>query len=289
MERIAAITKMGMLTVVAFAMVSTTSVRAQNTAPLAPGEVLLQLQESVTLLEPIGSIKWKCQYSAVGKDEATALAALAKQRNLVEQQLSKRRIPVSVIIVTEKPSLQDDYSYAAQNVADVVTPSPPPTNDENRRITPMKTTPVKPEVMKKATQEFAFHFTSYSQFEQGVELGYPIECGRYDAYSRSRNPIVVESVDPEGASRRARMQVMAEVRKRAESYADSMNMKVARVQRVSEVGELAGILGPELTKNFRRIAANEAVKNRGALDPRLISNKVEVTEGLFVDFVLGPK
>lgn len=52
---------------------------AQNGAPLAPGEVLLQLQETGSVIEPIGSITSLCSLSVTADKEAAARSALAKK------------------------------------------------------------------------------------------------------------------------------------------------------------------------------------------------------------------
>lgn len=271
------------LVVVAFSMVSITSVRAQNTAPLARGEVLLQLQQNATLTEPIGSISVTCTLSANGDTEAAALAALTKKRNELTQQLSKVGAPTNAIVETGKPAVTEDYedySDAAQAAVDAAANAVDATGGDDDTYIPSSTA-----ITKKASQSLSFRFTSYAQFE-GATIGEkPLSCGGYDGSMGRANPMVVGPVDPEGASRRAQQQAVAEARKRADIYASSMGMKVLRIQRVSEVGELDKFFGPELPKDFFRMAMNGM---RGQ-DSNFRQNKVQVTEGLFVDFVLGPK
>lgn len=283
------------LTAVAFIMVSAAPVAAQNTAPLAAGEVLLQLQQNTTLLEPIGSIDISCRLSASGANESAALLALAKKRTALTQQLSKSGIAASAIIDTGEPELTNDYDTAANAAADAaVEAAADAANaaaaaadaaDAAGSAAKTMVTPSAYQPTKKATQSFSFRFNSYSQVESAMNMGQSIECGRYNGYRGRLDGVSVKPVDPEGASRRLQQQSMLDARKRADVYAAAMNMKVLRIQRVSEVSELSNVLGPDMPKEFFR----EAMTGRQGVESNLKKNKVELTEGLFIDFVLGPK
>lgn len=286
-------------------------VAAQNTAPLAPGEVLLQLQQKESVIEPLGSIRTSCTLSATGPRESTAHARLTAKRYTLPKELGKLGIPATAIVQFGTSSVEPDYSAAAAaanaaanaavdaaaaaggeeaNAAEELAAARKNAKsaaaiaaDEAVRAAAEATFEPDEDLTYKATQTVSFRFTRYAQIIKADAMA-DLEC-MPTAYSQVSGFPVAEPIDPPGAAFRAQEKVMTEARKRADLYAASMGMKVLRIQRVSEVGELGSLIGPEVANDFRRLMT----MGRGGFDADVMNDKVKVEKGLFIDFVLAPK
>lgn len=140
----------------------------------------------------------------------------------------------------------------------------------------------------KTEQPLKVRFARYAQLVASKGMDETVQCpGSFKGsamYGQTGVPLS-EPLDPQGATTRAQQNALVEARKRADAYAASMGMKVVRIQRISEVGELSTIFGPELSKDFLQMA----LFAKSPTDSYLKQDKVAVQKGLFIDFVLGPK
>ncbi len=111
------------------------------------------------------------------------------------------------------------------------------------------------------------------------------ENGCDENYRLQRSPNT-EIADGEGAKAAAMKDAIAKAWKKADLYADSLNMRVVRMRRVSEVGAIREFLGADADILLAEMQRDMS-RRRGQSDSEL--GKVRVTHSITVDFIFGPK
>lgn len=295
----------------AASFMGTTSVSAapQHAAPLAPGEVLLQMHETGTTIEPIGTVRTICLLSASGKSEEAALAALTSNRNILTRQISgtgeieeigtpdttidydAETMAANAVADAAADAAAADTDAAATDAVDVseadaaaaaaVAAAAAAADAAGRRSAASSW---------KASQSLALRLTRFSQITTAAAAAESMECaglhGGYRSYARGSAFPLVTAQDPVGAEARAFKQGSEAARKRADLYAASMGMKILRTHRISEVGEIGAFLGEDMTKSIKR---EMTYGNRSLIDPYFLQDKIRVEKELFIDFVMAPK
>jgi uncharacterized protein YggE len=252
---------------------------AQAQAPLAPGEVLLELGSIGTATVPADLATIRLAISGHGETEAAARADLESRYRRIAAAARQAGVPAAAIVRGELNQIED------MRTIDVRETPPPPAEETpppgmvrpDAVITALPpSTPIQPPtpshyagsaVMVRITDvalvpalRRAFAAAADSEFGNGVPV-----------YSLT---------DSRAARQTARAQALAAVRADAETYAASLGMRVVRIVRVSErtgVGLLPYLLGdPNLPRRLFGPGENR--------DP-----DVTVLAVIGVDFALAPR
>lgn len=285
MKRYASI---ALLTTVA-ALGMTATARADEGAALTRGETLLQLNETVTEIVPIGSIETSCSISGKGETEAKAQAALARERAKITAQLTAVGAQTSaatfgaIEIGTETVVGDDDADAdmdheakvdVAKKAAEaaVAAAAEAATGRTDYSSVSFKEWPT-------ATQQVTIKLASFHDFSKVVRSMANGEC--------DRTTPIISAANESTVIQHAQLAAMANARKRADMLATGMNMKVTSLRRVQEQEKSS-------TPSWAEFVAMMMTNGRdlGRLQ-KLASayeqNKVPVTVRLNVDFILAPK
>jgi hypothetical protein len=120
-----------------------------------------------------------------------------------------------------------------------------------------------------------------STADYALGLAVAKEVGCEEVYSSSRNPDI-QLVDADGGSRAAIANAMDDARKQADIYAATLNMRVVRILRVSNVGMIKELFGTEVDKIMSEMLMG---RNRDSWK----NDSFPINKSVMIDFALGPK
>lgn len=247
---------------------------ARAQAPLAPGEVLLELGSIGTATVPADLATIRLPISGHGDTEAAARADLETRYRRIATAARQAGVPAAAITRGE-PSQGEDL-----RILDVSEAPPPPAEEApaDAVATPPPLTPLRPRARS--------HYLSSTVIVRVTDIArVPAIRRALDAAADTEfgNARPVYSLtDSRAARQAARAQALAAVRADAEAYAASLGMRVGRIVRVSErtgVDMLPLLLG-------------ESSLVRQAFGPRPGESRgpdVSVFVVVGVDFALAPR
>lgn len=235
---------------------------AQAQAPLAPGEVLLELGSIGTATVPADLATLTAHVGGRGDTEAAARAEVDARYRRVIAAARQAGVPAAAITEGPRSQIADVRTFDAMEM-------PPPSGGAAAPPPP----PPPPS-----------HFASRSAVVRVTDLARVDAIGAALAAAAETEPgnamPVYSLTDSRAARQAARTQALAAVRADAEAYAASLGMRVARIVRVSErtgVGLLPHLLGdPTLPRRLFGPGENR-------------NPNVTVVVVVGVDFALAPR
>ncbi len=245
----------------------------------AKGEMLLEVTANGTASAKIIKVSASCEMKASAESKNAAMALLEKQQSdltsaLRDAGLSSAKLDFTApaILSTEATAAMDAAVAADAAMAVASKSSKGPKNTMPKQEEPIPS-------ISAYTRRVGLSTSSATEMRA---IGSMIEQFGCTQDNRSfRNPLI-ELENPEGAKASAAKTAITSAKLQADNYAATLNMKVVRLLRVSEVGAIKELLGPGFEDFLREIK-----NDRGRQNPAI--NEMPVSATISVDFVLGPK
>jgi uncharacterized protein YggE len=241
------------------------------TQPLAPGEVLLEVNGFGVVTSRAD--RATMSFTVTGSDETEAAARAAIERNVAEIRTMLRARGIADADIQVQPITTYNIATADVAMSNAMDAAAGAMNDSMEATVDVNATEALPGASANALTEVVV---------RNVDRVPAIQTALMERGIYATSAITYALNDDSAPRRQARMQAMQKARADAETYAASLNMRVARVVRVTE----------RLGLDLLGMAANESQMVAQVFSPaalRATGPQVQTMVVVGVDFALAPR